>query len=45
MVWRVYCGGVEFGRDYVTLAQARTAKLAYARHWPRLRYTIRQARG
>lgn len=42
MIYRVYCNGVEFGKDYASLDDARTAKLAFARHWPNRRYYVRK---
>lgn len=42
-MYRVYCDGREFGRDYRTLEDARAARAAYASHFPSHRYYIRRA--
>ena len=43
-VYRVYLAGLEFGIDYLSLKEARTAKNAYAAHHPHCRYYIRRVK-
>jgi hypothetical protein len=42
-MYRCYCQGVEFGLDYLNLADARRALAAFRRANPHLRYYIRKA--
>jgi hypothetical protein len=41
-MYRIYCDGIEFGRDY-TLEDARRVMATYKRWFPNCRYYIRKA--
>lgn len=43
-MWRIYCDGIEFGRDFASYELAQTVMKEYQSRFPKVKYIIRKAR-